>query len=176
VVTRPTTLYGLGSSYYAVLFAVAAAASESGVLTLPVDERNIMHATHISDVGAAYLAIAEAPRDVVKGKAYNISSYRYETAREVGEALMREYDKIRELRFTDGGVWTEGGGGLGDLLTIVTGFSQWVSSERLRADTGWRDVRALFSEDIGVYRNALEGAVAEGDEAVRRILSYAGLE
>lgn len=161
VVTRPTTIYGRSSSYYAVLFdAAAQAAGEKNgdgrsMLRLPADERSIMHGTHVSDITSAYLAIASAPREVVRGQVYNISSHRYETLEEVGTALAREYG-IDEVRYTSGNRFSDNYKFLGDMLLTVTGFSQWVGSEKLRKDTGWKDVRPLFSEAVGVWRRAFE--------------------
>lgn len=31
---------------------------------------------------------------------------------------------------------------------VLMGFSQWVGSEKLRRDTGWKDRRMVFSEGI----------------------------
>lgn len=160
VVTRPSTMYGLTSSYYKVLFEAAeAAAAEGGVLHFPADENSIMHGTHVSDVAAAYLAIAEAPRGVVKGQVYNISGRRYETLREVGDALAAEYEGVQKVSYTPGAKFEEGGDFLGKgILMSVAGFSQWVGSEKLRTETGWKDVRGLFSEEVGIYRRAFEAS------------------
>ena len=48
------------------------------------------------------------------------------------------------------------------LVVSVMGFSQWVGSEKLRKDTGWKDRRKLFSEGIHQYRLAYEVAIERG--------------
>lgn len=52
---------------------------------------------------------------------------------------------------------------------FVFGYSQWVGSEKMRAWTGWRDKRPLFSEDIHTYRVAYEAAKDGGSENVETI-------
>jgi hypothetical protein len=46
------------------------------------------------------------------------------------------------------------------------GWSQWVGSPKLRADTGWTDKRMLFSEGIQQYRLGYEAAKELGFEKV----------
>jgi len=53
---------------------------------------------------------------------------------------------------------------------MLMGFSQWVGSEKLRRDTGWRDRRILFSEGIRQYRGAYEAAVERGDEGLKKMM------
>lgn len=43
-------------------------------------------------------------------------------------------------------------------MALGFGYSQWVSSEKIRALTGWSDRRMLFGENISVYRKAYETA------------------
>lgn len=179
VLMRPATLYGLSSSYYAVFFDLASRAAEegknggSGILKFPADQRNIMHALHVDDLSAAYIAVAAAPRETVKGQMYNVSSHRYETLHEVAEALKYEYKGIKEVQYTPGGKYIDNAQGLfGDMVMAGTGFSQWVGSEKVREHTGWSDRKALFSEDVGVYRRAFEEAKEGGHEGLTRILGY----
>ena len=51
-----------------------------------------MHSCHVDDCADAYVALAEhLDRDTIANQAYNISDGRYETAREIGEALAHSY-------------------------------------------------------------------------------------
>jgi nucleoside-diphosphate-sugar epimerase len=136
------------------------AAVETNILKIPANPGSIMHATHVDDCGTAYLAIAEHKnRSAVDGKTFNISGYRYETAREVGEALAKEYG-------FDGGVEfippAEAPSSFPKGLQLVFNFSQWVSSDNIRQLTGWTDRRPLFSENLSVYRRAYEAAHRRG--------------
>ena len=154
VVLRPTTVYGLSSSFYGPIFDIAAKAAEKGVLELHADPNSIMHGTHVDDCADAYVAIAEADRDVVKGQCYNISSHRYETLDEVAQALVRDYDIRDGVKYLPAPAKS----GI-DVVQMLFGFSQWVGSEKVRRDVGWRDRRMLFSEAVHVYRKAYEAAV-----------------
>ena len=166
VVVRPTTLYGLSGSFYGPIFDVAAKAAEKGVLELTADPKSIMHGTHVDDCAEAYVAIAQhADRDVVKGQCYNISGRRYETLDEVANALVEDY-KIK------GGVkyLPEKTTGV-DVVQMLIGFSQWVGSEKLRRDVGWKDKRQPFSEAVHTYRKAYEAAVAQSHGNVQKVQS-----
>ncbi|CAF9912380.1 MAG: hypothetical protein ALECFALPRED_008102 [Alectoria fallacina] len=167
VVIRPTTLYGLSGSFYGPIFDIAAKASEKGVLELTADPKSIMHGTHVDDCAEAYVAIAEADRSVVKGQCYDISGRRYETLREVANALVEEY-KIK------GGVeyLPEKKKAGVDVVQMLIGFSQWVGSEKLRRDVGWRDKRQLFSEAVHTYRKAYEAAVTQQHGNVLKIQGF----
>lgn len=164
VLLRPTTLYGLSSSFYGPIFDTAARAAEKGVLELTADPKSIMHGTHVDDCAEAYVAIAEADRDMVKGQCYNISGHRYETLEEVANALVGEYKIAGGVKFLPApekkGV---------DIVQMLCGFSQWVGSEKLRKDVGWKDKRQLFSEGLRIYRKAYEAAVAQKHANVERI-------
>ena len=168
VVIRPTTLYGLSSSFYGPIFGKAAKAAEKGVLELTADPKSIMHGTHVDDCAEAYVAIAEhTDRDVVKGQCYNVSGHRYETLEEVSNALVEDY-KI------EGGVkyLPEKATMRPDVVQMLIGFSQWVGSEKLRRDVGWRDRRRPFSKAVHTYRMAYEAAVAQKHGNVERIQSF----
>jgi nucleoside-diphosphate-sugar epimerase len=172
VVLRPTTLYGGSSSYYGPAFDIAAAAATSGkgILTIAADPKSIMHGTHVADVAAAYVALAEAPRDNVKGRCLNISSHRYETTEEVAQALAKEYG-LTEVRFVKPQQPTQDKPGF-DVVGLLFGFSQWISSDCIRELTGWSDKRPLFSEGISLYRTAYEEAVKANHSDVRRVKGY----
>lgn len=167
VVIRPTTLYGLSGSFYGPIFDVAAKAAEKGVLELTAHSKSIMHGTHVDDCAEAYVTVAEADRGTVKGQCYNISGRRYETLEEVANALVEEYkieggvEYLPEKKST--GV---------DVVQMLIGFSQWVGSEKLRRDIGWRDKRQLFSEAVHTYRKAYEAAVAQNHGNVLKIQSF----
>lgn len=167
VVVRPTTLYGLSGSFYGPIFDVATKAAEKGVLELRADPKSIMHGTHVDDCAEAYVALAEADRDVVKGQCYNISGRRYETLEEVANALVEEYKIEHGVKYLPekekNGV---------DVVQLLIGFSQWVGSEKLRRDLGWRDKRQLFSQAVHTYRKAYEAAVAQQHDNVQKIQSF----
>lgn len=176
IVLRPTTIYGYHSSFYGPFFDIAAIAKQNNVLELPKERMNAaLHATHVDDCGEAYVALANTylssptGRDLVKNKPYNISSYRYETLSEVANALVQEYDISGGVKWLEGGDKGVNLGGKYDVVDALTGFSQWVGSEQLRKDTGWRDRRMLFTEGVGTYRKAYEAAVERGDLGVERI-------
>ena len=168
VVIRPTTLYGLSSSFYGPIFDRAAKAAEKGVLELTADPKSIMHGTHVDDCAEAYVAIAEhVDRDLVKGQCYNVSGHRYETLEEVANSLAQDY-KI------EGGVkYSPEKAKMGpDVVQMLIGFSQWVGSEKLRRDVGWRDRRRPFSEAVHTYRLVYEAAVAQKHGNVERIQTF----
>ncbi|KAF4120816.1 Nucleoside-diphosphate-sugar epimerase [Geosmithia morbida] len=166
VLLRPTSVYGYSSSYYATLMDYADDQRGSGahVLPLPVDPETPMHALHVDDCAEAYVALAEhGDRSAVADQTFNISSYRYETAREIGEALAKGYG------FRDGVVFPpvdEAGDQFPASVAFTFGFPQWVASEKIRNLTGWRDRRALFTEDIDTYRRSYEAEKARGHENI----------
>lgn len=166
VVLRPSTLYGGSASFYGPIFDRAAKAAENGVLELTADPNSIMHGTHVDDCAEAYVAIAEhADRNTVKGQCYNISGGRYETLLEVADALVEEY-RIK------GGVKYVPEKAKMDVVQMLIGFSQWVGSEKLRRDVGWRDKRQPFSEAVHTYRMAYEAAVAQKNSNVQKIQAF----
>ncbi|PLB53874.1 putative NAD dependent epimerase/dehydratase [Aspergillus steynii IBT 23096] len=169
VLLRPTTVFGRSGSFYGPFFDMAQAAKEGdGVLRLPAHRESVVHGTHVDDCADAYVAIAERDRTVVAGQIYNISGWRYETLAEVGEALVQEYGLqgvVYEPPATEGFVGF-------DVIGVLTGFSQWVGSEKVRNDVGWRDKRQLFSVGIKGYRIAYEQAVREGHSNVLRVKGY----
>ncbi|KEY74714.1 hypothetical protein S7711_05464 [Stachybotrys chartarum IBT 7711] len=165
-VLRPTNVYGYSSSYYGAMldYAASAAAAGSATLLIPNDPNNIQHALHVDDCAAAYVALAQhAPRSAVSHQAFNISSHRYETVREVAVALAREYGMTGGVRFVaaEEAPATFPGG-----LHMVFGWSQWVGSEKIRRLTGWDDRRALWSEDLGTYRRAYEAEMERGNDNI----------
>ena len=171
VVVRPTTIYGLSGSFYGPIFDIGARAAEKGVLELTAHPKSIMHGTHVDDCAEAYVALAEhAYRDVVKGQCYNISGCSYETLEQVANALVEEY-KIKDIvkylpEKASTGV---------DVVQMLIGFSQWVSSEKLRRDIGWREKRQPFSEAVHTYRKAYEAAVVQNHGNVQKIQGFVGL-
>lgn len=167
VIIRPTTLYGLSGSFYGPIFDVAADAADKGVLECTADPKSIMHGTHVDDCAEAYVAIAEADRSIVKGQCYNISGRRYETLEEVANALVEEYKIKGGVKYLPEKQKT----GV-DVVQMLIGFSQWVASEKLRSDVGWRDKRQPFSEAVHTYRKAYEAAVAQNHGNVQKIQSF----
>lgn len=158
-VLRPTNVYGLSSSHYAQWFESAEKIQQSGQrLRLTIDPNAIVHAMHVDDCGEAYVALAEyADRGKVGGQAFNISAHSYETSEAVWKALQREYGidgQVEFVRPEDAKEQTP------PSLAFIFGYSQWVSSEKIRALTGWSDKRMLFGENISVYRKAYEAAVS----------------
>ena len=170
VVVRPTTLYGYSGSFYGPSFDKAAKAAEtSGVLELTADPKSIMHGTHVDDCAEAYVAIAEhADRDVVKGQCYNVSGSRYETLGEVADALFEDYGIKGGVKYSPEKARTTGV----DVVQMLIGFSQWVGSEKLRRDVGWKDRRQPFSDGVHRYRKAYEAAVLQNDRNVEKIQSF----
>lgn len=168
VVLRPSTLYGGSASFYGPIFDKAAKAAENGVLELTADPKSIMHGTHVDDCAEAYVAIAEhADRKTVKGQCYNISGGRYETLGEVADALVEEYKIKGGVKYIPEEAMT----GV-DVVQMLTGFSQWVGSEKLRRDVGWKDKRQPFSEAVHTYRMAYEAAVAQKHSNVQKIQAF----
>lgn len=161
VLTRPTTFYGRSGTYYGPLFDIAKKASDAGLkeITLPSDPRSIMHGTHGDDVASAYVAIASAPRDVVKGEIFNISSHRYETGGELAAEMEKSYGlKVKWTGFKPFDPT------IVDFVHFLFGFSQWVDSSKLRKLTGWQDKKPLLSEMFETYRLTYEEYVRAGDD------------
>ncbi|MBY0383042.1 MAG: NAD(P)-dependent oxidoreductase [Xanthobacteraceae bacterium] len=150
VVLRPTIVYGLSSSYYGALFDLAARSRD--VLTIVGDPEAVMHSCHVDDCADAYVALVEHPnRSAIANQAYNIANQRYETAREVGEALARSYrlDLAFEVPIHEYAH--------GDAYRLFN-YWQWVGSEKIRAATGWHERRATFVDGIDQYRMAYEAS------------------
>jgi nucleoside-diphosphate-sugar epimerase len=163
VVLRPTNVYGYSSSYYSFFFRFAEEAKRVGQWVVSEDKETVLHAMHVDDCAEAYVALCEAKREVVAGQCYNVSASSFETLGIILRALVVEYGIEREVKF----VKRDGKGGH---RAMLMGFSQWVGSEKLRRDTGWRDRRMLFSEGIRVYRGAYEAAVERGDEGLKKMM------
>lgn len=148
IVLRPTIVYGLSSSHYGSLFDLAASSRE--VLTIVGDPNAIMHSCHVDDCAEAYLALAEHPdRDAVANQAYNISNRRYETAREIGEALARSYGLL--LAFEPPAAQHQE-----DERYFLFEFPQWVGSDKIREAVAWQERRPTFVDGIDQYRIAFE--------------------
>ncbi|KAF3406449.1 hypothetical protein DPV78_000845 [Talaromyces pinophilus] len=157
VVLRPTNVYGYNSSYYGYFFAWADKAKKDGnkVLRVAADPNTIMHSAHVDDCALAYLSLAEHPRrDEIKDQAFNISNARYETLSEVCEALAKSYGLLVE--YEEPGPYDDIV--LGNIEVIIQ-YSQWVSSDRIRQLTGWKEQRACFSTGLAQYRMAFEAAL-----------------
>ena len=156
VVLRPTCVYGYTSSYYGPMLDFVASELQKGnkVLRIPGDPNSIMHAVHIDDAAEAYLALATHPdRSAISGQAFNISSHRYETLQEVASALAQEYGFTSGVEFIPA---AEADESFPPGLHFVFSFSQSVGSNKIRALTGWKDCRMLFTEGLHVYRLAYE--------------------
>jgi nucleoside-diphosphate-sugar epimerase len=167
-VLRPTNVHGYSSSILGSVFDFADHVAESGEKTLRLDvsPRSILHTVHIDDCGEAYLALGEhGDRDSVVGQCFNISASRYETAQSVLQALAAEYQILGGAEFVDS---VDGSLGATSTLRALFGYSQWCSSDKIRALTGWDDRRIPFAENIHAYRLAYESAVRLGDEDVAR--------
>ncbi|EXJ88064.1 hypothetical protein A1O1_04992 [Capronia coronata CBS 617.96] len=165
IVTRPTTLYGRTGSFYSLLFLAAdqAKTASNGALQIPSTPDSILHGAHVDDVGAAYVAMATAPREVVAGQAYNISAHRYET---LGE-IMTVVEQVHGVKVSY--VDSHPGTDFQTVLKPVVDFPQWVGSDKLRRDTGWTDQKPLFHEGYQVYRNAYNVAAQENSEQYLRV-------
>lgn len=159
---RPVTLFGYDGSYYGPYFDLAEKGQKgSGVLEMPSDPRTVLHGMHVQDVAGAYLTVAQADRELVKGQCFNLSSWRYETIAEIAESLVKEYG-LKEVKYVtprEDDVWA----------SKNAGFTQWVGSEKIRKLLGWKDHKPLFTEDIHVYRMAYDAATHQGHEGVARI-------
>ncbi|KAF5594194.1 hypothetical protein FPCIR_5045 [Fusarium pseudocircinatum] len=173
-VIRPTCVFGYSNSYYGAIFNYAADQRERGseVLQIPGDPDSIMHATHVDDCGEAYLSLAELDdRRAVSGQFFNVSSYRYETLKEVARAVAKEYGFDRGVQFIPA---SEAEPSFPPGLHFVFSFSQWVGSEKLRSLTGWKDKRALFSKGIHAHRLAYEAYKGRGYANVAEVQKRIG--
>jgi nucleoside-diphosphate-sugar epimerase len=172
VLVRPTNVYGRASSYYSICFRtgerIAAAAEDPAQreLVAPARPEWISHALHIDDCANAYVSIASAPRERVRGEVFNISSEGYESAADIVEAIAAEYNIAGGIRYVD---LDEVSSSEASSLAMVVGFPQLISSEKLRKATGWRTVRKPFSEDFHTYRLAYEASKKMRDENVAKI-------
>lgn len=167
ILTRPTTLYGSTGTYYAPLFNAAtgaAAATEDKTVMLKTDENSIIHGTHVADAATAYVTIADSPREKVVGQTFNISSHRYESAREVAVAIERSYGI--NIKFAGSEPWSETEV---DFMQFLVDVPQWVDSTKLRNATGWQDRMPLFSEDFERYRGVYEAYAKNGHERVGKM-------
>ncbi|KAH8897896.1 NAD(P)-binding protein, partial [Thozetella sp. PMI_491] len=167
-VLRPTNVFGYSSSILgcAFDFAERAAANGDKTLKVAVSPSSILHLLHVDDCGDAYLALAEhGDRGTVAGECFNLSGRRYETSKSVLQALASEYQLEGGVEFVDS---AEGTPGASVTLTALFGYSQWCSSDKVRALTGWTDRRIPFPENMHAYRLAYDGAVKFGDENVAR--------
>lgn len=164
ILLRPTTLYGRSGSFYAPFFAMAeqVKAAGNGVLTLAAYPNAVLHGAHVDDVAAAYVTLASAPRVDVAGQIYNISGRRYETLKEIVEAIEKSYGlqvQYKEPKEED----------KIDVVYMLLNFSQWVGSDKLRKQTGWVDKKKAFAEGFELYRKVYEQAVKDREEGVTRI-------
>lgn len=166
VLLRPAPLHGLSGGSYGLLFDYAAKAVEKGVLELPTNPMTTMHSTHVDDCAEAFLAIAGAERKLVAGQTYDITSHCYETIDDVAKAAVDAYGiedgftYLTEITTSEEGM---------DVLQKVFGYGQWVNSEKLRQDTGWKDRRRLFSKGFGTYRKAYEASKKLMDPGAEKI-------
>lgn len=149
-VLRPVLVYGYKSGLYGLFFDLAA--KSRGVLELMADPDTILHSVHVDDCADAYVKLAEhSNRAEIIGKAFNISNSRYETTFEIANALAKSYGLRLRFEAPPAEVTSL------DVHTLGNS-SQWVSSELLRATTGWREHRPLFTEGISEYRLAYEAS------------------
>ncbi|KAH8699242.1 putative NAD dependent epimerase/dehydratase [Talaromyces proteolyticus] len=156
-VLRPTNVYGYGSSYYGALFAFASKSQErGGILRIEAEPENIMHSAHVDDCATAYVALAEHPqRKEVSGQAFNISNIKYETLRDICNALASSYGlKVEFAEPKPMGEVVPG------MIEALLKYTQWVSSEKVRSITGWTERRPSFTQGIEEYRLAYEAALA----------------
>lgn len=118
------------------------------------DPRTIVQSLHVDDCAEAYVALARYPNPTkVAGECFNVSSGdRYETLRDIGDALAACYHLQKLVEFNVPGQRSSA-----DIPT-VTGFSQWVSSRKIRELTGWADQRPMFAEGIERYRQEYRDA------------------
>ncbi|KAI0907195.1 hypothetical protein F4823DRAFT_626518 [Ustulina deusta] len=168
-VLRPTPLFGYGGSYYGVIFEALRESdgADGNPVNVPGHLHNIYHGCHVDDCADAYVALATHPvRAEVSGECFNISAHRYETVSDIMTALSAEYGirggiammPLAEVKSPEL-----------HILEPVLGYTQWVDSTKIRKLTGWTDRRALFSENLPVYRLAYDAAARAGDAGVARI-------
>jgi hypothetical protein len=80
---------------------------------------------------------------------YSISTSKFDTLLNITQALLKEYEIENGVEFVAG---EEGRAGPEiDWNRALTGWSQWVGSEKLRRKIGWRDKKIFFSEGIHQY-------------------------
>ncbi|KAL2670238.1 hypothetical protein Neosp_014705 [[Neocosmospora] mangrovei] len=171
VLVRPTNVYGRASSYYSVCFRAGSKAASAKnprdrVLIAPTQPNWICHSLHIDDCAEAYVAIASAPRETVQGEVFNISSERYETAEQIINAILKEYEiagGVKYVKLKDFATDEDAS------LAMAIGFPQWTSSKKLRMATGWTDHRLPFSDAFHLYRLSYEAAAQLRDENVDKI-------
>ncbi|CAI7570470.1 unnamed protein product [Penicillium palitans] len=148
VILRPTTVFGRSGSYYGPFFELAQLAKETATpLILPADPRSIVHGTHVDDCANA----------------------RYETLDEIAEVLVEEYGLEKGIVYDPP---QNKPVDQFDIVQFLTGFSQWVGSDKLRQDVGWKDRRLLFTEGLKAYRLAYEAAAKSGHSNVTRVKGY----
>ncbi|KAF2215418.1 hypothetical protein CERZMDRAFT_110098 [Cercospora zeae-maydis SCOH1-5] len=180
VVVRPTTLYGGSSSYYGAAFEVGAAAAAKPQgrrrLTIAADPNSIVHGTHVADVASAYIALAQhEPRTAIASQCFNISALRYETAQQVADAIVAEY-QLEGADFVETDLEAAADKKVFDVVGLLFGFSQWVGSEKLRTlIPEWTDIRPGFCEALRTYRTAYEAASRADHSNVRRLRAYIDL-
>ncbi|KAL3481682.1 hypothetical protein BJX99DRAFT_218126 [Aspergillus californicus] len=168
VLVRPTNVYGRSASYYRGFFEVAALCSQKKqALVIPVPENSICHSLHVDDCGDAYVAIANASRDMVEGEVFNISGRQYETVDSIAKALVAEYDISQGIKYVDA---VSLPAGENPWPPALLDFPQWTSSDKLRRVTGWTDVRPLFADAVHLYRLSYEAAVKEGHENIEKMV------
>lgn len=183
--------YGAGLEYAAAFVAALASEKNNGdtakLLKFTADADTILHGVHVDDCADGYVALARMAsfevdnldnvssnctqkrrRAAIAGQISNISGRRYETLKEVGAALAAEYGFKGVTQFR---VSADNIPETIDVQSseLVFGYSQWVSSEKIRALTGWSDKRPLFSENMHAYRLAYEAARDLGSENVEKI-------
>ncbi|KAM5347168.1 hypothetical protein ACJ41O_010173 [Fusarium nematophilum] len=173
-IIRPTNVFGYSSSYYGAMFDYTAAQKQKDAkaFRIPGDPNSIMHATHVDDCAEAYVALAEHPdRADIGGQAFNVSSYRYETLREVASSFAAEYGFKEGVEFVP---VSEAEADFPRGLHVVFSFSQWVGSDKLRLLCQWRDRRRLFSEGIHVHRLAYEAMKERGHRNIAQVQKRIG--
>ncbi|KAK3985087.1 hypothetical protein QBC44DRAFT_164658 [Cladorrhinum sp. PSN332] len=175
IVIRATPIYGYSSSYYGSGIDYVSAFKKTGEKQLKFTQEKdvVVHGLHVDDCAEGYLTLAlagldETKRKEVVGEAFNISGERYETLEEIGHAFAREYGFENGVRF--GLSKDELPEGVKNMdVSLAFGWSQWVSSEKIRRVTGWRDRRGTFADGLRVYRLAYEAAAEKGVEDVEKV-------
>jgi nucleoside-diphosphate-sugar epimerase len=191
-IIRATPLYGYSSSYYSAAFdymeayTAAVSGKHGNILKFPQSPDTIMHGIHVDDCGDAYVALATTAigdaavtttalnsdsiatgRSSIAGQAFNISSGQYETLRQVAAALAAEYGFIRGVQFNVEANELPSTLRAQD-TSLVFGYSQWLSSDKIRAATGWSDMRPLFHQNVKVFRSAYNATMEMGSDNIRK--------